>query len=424
MTTRYQVMAAAMLVLTLLAGCAGAELPVESAGTSAATRPPAATEAPTVAALPAQRPVVTATVGTSEDQPAPEGPPLVLTGTLIDGTGADPVPDAVLVIRDELIVAAGPRAEVAIPPGARVIDLPGATLLPGFINAHVHNAYQKRNLETWAQAGVTTVRALGAPVRGPHFAVRDRLRDDPRYARIVAAGPLVTVPHGYPIAGNRFPSLTVTSPEDARQKIEQLLDEGADVIKITLESDAGPILSPEEAAAIVETAHQRDIPVTAHVTRLDDLQRALDAGVDDIAHIVTDRVSTRIIRHMVEADVTWVPTLTALHGRGADNLRRFVKAGGKVALGNDAGYLEGLEIGMPIREIEAMHGAGMTPMQIIVAATGHAAQVCQLDSVLGTLEVGKLADVLVVDGDPLHDLQALANVRLVVHSGVVIHAED
>ena len=373
---------------------------------------------------------ITVTVGKTvsgvdiDDWVAPEGPPIVLTGTLIDGTGADPVPDAALVIRDKRIVAAGPRSEVAIPPDAQHIDLQQATLLPGFINAHVHNAYVAQNLKTWAQAGVTTVRDLGAPVVRPHFVTRDRLRADPRNARLIAAGPLVTVPGGYPIAGNGFPSLTVTSPEDARQKINQLLDDGADVIKMVLESDAGPILSPEEAAAIVETAHQRDIPVTVHVTRLSDLQRALDAGVDDIAHIVIDRVPEEVIRHMVEADVYWVPTLEALRSRGADNLRRFVEAGGKVVLGNDAGYLRGLEIGMPMREIEQMSRAGMTPMQIIVAATRNAAHVCNREGALGTLQVGKIADVLVVNGDPLQDLRALQDVRLVIHEGVIIYAAE
>jgi imidazolonepropionase-like amidohydrolase len=126
---------------------------------------------------------------------------------------------------------------------------------------------------------------------------------------------------------------------------------------------------------------------------------------------------------MIEADVSWVPTFEAMDGQGMDNLRRFVEAGGRVALGNDAGYLAGLEIGMPLEEIEWMQTAGLTPMQIIVAATRDAAYVCRRQDVLGTLEVGKFADVLVVDGNPLEDLQALTNVRLVVHGGVIIRAE-
>ncbi len=346
--------------------------------------------------------------------------PLVLLGTLIDGTGADPLPDAALVIQGNRIAAVGPRAEVPIPPDAQIIELPQATILPGFINTHVHNAYNARNLQTWAQAGVTTVRDLGERWGRPTFALRDRLRDDPRYARLIAAGPLVTVPGGYPIAGNNFPSLTMASPEDARAKIEQLIDDGADVIKITLTSGRAPSLSAEEAAAIVETAHERGIPVTAHATTAQDLRRALDAGVDDIAHMAVDRVSNAVIRRMVAAGVSWVPTLEPLDNRGQDNLQRFVEAGGRVALGNDAGYLAGIEMGMPLREIQAMHDAGMTPMQIIVAATRDAAYVCRRADLLGTLEAGKVADVLVVNGDPLRDLEALGDVQLVIHDGALI----
>ena len=97
-------------------------------------------------------------------------------------------------------------------------------------------------------------------------------------------------------------------------------------------------------------------------------------------------------------------------------------ASGQVALGNDGGYMSGIQIGMPMTEIELMQKAGMTPMQIIVAATRNSARVCRRDGALGTLQVGKLADVLVVNGNPLQELQALLHVRLVMHRGVIIPA--
>jgi imidazolonepropionase-like amidohydrolase len=358
-----------------------------------------------------------------DDWYVPEGRPLVLMGTVIDGTGCEPLPDGAVVIRGSRVVDVGPRSEVAIPAGARVVELPGVTLLPGFINAHVHNAYDLSNLEKWAQEGVTTVRDVGQRVGFPYFRRRDKSNADPRYAQVISAGPLVTVPKGYPIAGNNFPSLTVESPEDARDKVDQLIDAGADVIKIVITLGSTPTLSLEEATAIVEAAHSRDIPVTVHVTKARALKAALEAGVDDIAHMVTDRVSDTLIRQMVEDDVSWVPTLQALHGEGKQNLRRFVEAGGRVALGNDGGYLSGLEIGMPIREIEAMHSAGMTRMQVILAATRDAAYVCGRAGALGTLEVGRLANVLAVEGNPLEDLGVLTKVKLVAHEGVVIRAE-
>jgi imidazolonepropionase-like amidohydrolase len=358
-----------------------------------------------------------------DDWDTPPGTPLVLLGTLIDGTGADPLSDGVIVIREDRIVAVGPRTHVIVPDEATLIDASGATLLPGFINTHVHNAYNRTHLQTWVNDGVTTVRDLGERVGFPYFSTRDETNAEPQYARVISAGPLVTVPGGYPIAGNNFPSLTETSPEDARQKIAKLIDDGADLIKITIESGSGPALSLEEASAIVDTAHQRGVPVSVHVTREKDLRRALSAGVDDIAHMVTDRVPDRIIKQMVAAGVCWVPTLEAVRVGRSSNLSRFIEAGGTVALGNDGGYLTRLEIGMPIREILRMEESGMTPMQVIVSATRNAATVCRRAGLLGTLEVGKLADVLVVDGDPLQDLQALTKVRLVVHSGVVVRDE-
>jgi imidazolonepropionase-like amidohydrolase len=353
----------------------------------------------------------------SDDATAP--PIALVGGTLIDGTGADPLPDAALVIRGRCIAAVGPRDQVALPVDVQVIELDGATILPGFIDAHVHNAYNERNLRAWAQTGVTTVRDLGAPVGYPYFVTRDRLAADPENARVVSAGPIVTVPEGYPVVPNKFPSLVVTSPEDARQQIARLIDEGAEVIKIAF-SGSPPTLSPEEAAAIVQVAHERGIPVTAHATNPRELERALDAGVDDVAHISGDRVQNGTIRRMVKAGVSWVPTLEALHGEGTDNLKRFVQAGGQVALGTDAGYLAGLEIGMPMDEMMLMQEAGMTPMQIIVAATRNAARVCRLEHELGTLEAGKLADVLVVEGDPWRNLQAVGDVRMVIHGGAII----
>jgi imidazolonepropionase-like amidohydrolase len=231
------------------------------------------------------------------------------------------------------------------------------------------------------------------------------------------------VPDGYPIAAANFDSLMVISPNDARKKIGRLIDKGADVIKITLESTVGPVLDPDTAAAIVETAHERGIPVTVHATQARDLKRALDAGVDDIAHSIEDHVSDELLQHMIDMDVSWVPTLEAQNGRGLDNLRRFVEAGGRVALGNDSGYIAGLELGMPLREIEWMSRAGMTPRQILIASTRDAAYVCGREGSLGTLEVGKIADVLVVAGDPLQDLQVLDEALVVVHLGTMIRGK-
>ena len=355
---------------------------------------------------------------------------VLVNGRLIDGTGSDPIPDAVVALKGERIVAVGTREQVIISPHTPTIDVQGATILPGFINTHVHEAYNRESLEAWAQAGVTTVRDLGNNgTPSDLFAFRDEVSPDPKYARLVAAGPMVTVPGGY----GRQP---VTSPQDARQTITSLLDEGADLIKIAIEDDlqgrTWAMLSAEEIRAIVDTAHARNIPVSAHISRSRHLALALETGVDDVAHMIVDDLPDELIEGLIEAGVYWEPTLelwqcvSALHGLGwdttaIDNLRRFSQAGGKVALGTDyAGYRCPFDLGMPMTELELMRKAGMAPLQIIVAATRNAAHVCNLEEELGTLEPGKLADILVVEGNPLEDLNALTNVRMVIHNGVII----
>jgi len=168
------------------------------------------------------------------------------------------------------------------------------------------------------------------------------------------------------------------------------------------------------------------------VTAWQELEIALDVGVDDLAHMILTELPDSLIDRVIEAGIYWVPTLELWKSVSEDNpvnfdiiavsnLRRFVDAGGKVALGTDyGGYTTRLGIGMPIPEIEMMQDAGMPPMQIIVAATKHAAHVCGLECEVGTLEADKLADILIVNGDPLTDIHALADARLALRSGVVI----
>jgi imidazolonepropionase-like amidohydrolase len=363
---------------------------------------------------------------------------VIKNGTIIDGTGADPIADGIVIIEGDRIVALGPASSLPVPAGAQVLDAQGGTILPGFINAHVHAGYSESNLEGWARGGVTTVREMGSSSSPQEmFAFRDARRDQLQLARLVAAGPFLSVPDGYPMVPWGAQAITVTSPDDARAKTEQLLDDGADVVKVMLESGRTfgrqiPVLSQAEASAIVSVAHARGVPVTAHAMDSTDLERALDAGVDDVAHMIWDDLTDASIKRMVENDVYWVPTLELYRYVSADagndwderaiaNLRRFFTAGGKVALGTDfAGYGAEFQLGMPMLEIEAMLESGMTPLQIIVAATQNGAHVCNLDDEIGTLEAGKVADVLVVNGDPLSDIQALARTLLVIHAGVVI----
>ena len=422
-----------ILLVLILVGCGGAE--AEPTGTSPPPVPSGtATPIPSTAAssLPAATPRPPA------PEPVSEGSLVITNGTVIDGTGADPIVDGIVIIAGDRITAVGSASDFAIPPAVRVIDAQGGTILPGFINAHIHQGYDEGNLKAWAQGGVTTVRdLLDDGPRQELFSFRDALRDQPQYARLVAAGPAVTVPNGYPMVPWGVPGLTVNSADDAREKVNQLLDDGADLIKIMMESGKTfgrviPVLSPSEGSAIVQVAHGRGIPVTAHAMDASDLERALDAGVDDVAHMIWDPLPDELVARMVENDVFWVPTLElyryitrdAQNGwdqKAIGNLRRFVAGGGKVALGTDfAGYGAEYELAMPMLDIHSMQEAGMTPMQIIVAATRNAAHVGNLGSETGTLEAGKKADILVVDGDPLTNIRALARTTLVLRDGIVI----
>jgi imidazolonepropionase-like amidohydrolase len=191
-----------------------------------------------------------------------------------------------------------------------------------------------------------------------------------------------------------------------------------------------PVMSLGEATMLVRVAHGRDTVVSAHITSTVDLDLALDAGVDDLAHMAVDRLLTNDeIQRIVGDEVSWVPTLelwlcNGQRAMAVANLRRFVAGGGLVALGTDfEGYTCNWDLGMPMTEIHLMDQAGMTPMQIIVAATSNAARVSNIEHDLGTLEPGKIADLFVVEGDPLSDLDVLQEVRLVIHDGTIIRNE-
>jgi len=357
---------------------------------------------------------------------------VLVGGRMIDGTGAEPVEDAVMVISAGRILAAGPRDSIEIPIVSEVFDVSGMTVLPGFFNAHVHRGLSAANLEAWAHAGVTTVRDLGSNEYSLAI-FRDYFPPEPHRARLVAAGPLTTVPGGYPIVpfGGSW-NTTVTSVEHARETGERLLDEVADLLKLALETGTMfgqpiPVMSLEEASMLVRVAHGRGTVVSAHITSTVDLDLALNAGADDLAHMAVDRPLTAAeIQRIVDDGVSWVPTLELWlcndrRAMAVENLRRFVAGGGRVALGTDyEGYTCNWDLGMPMTEIRLMAEAGMTPMQIIVAATLNGAGVSNLERDLGTLEQGKIADVLVVEGDPLSDLDALLDVRLVIHEGTMI----
>jgi imidazolonepropionase-like amidohydrolase len=348
-------------------------------------------------------------------------------GTLIDGRGGVPVQDAVVLIQDGQIEKVGAAGDIRIPDNTQIIDVSGSTILPGFINTHVHSAFSEESLIAWAAGGVTTVRdeSLGSQPIAEKMAWRQTIKDNPIYARLISAGQIIAVPGGYG-------SLIVNSPEEARQAVLDELALGVDQIKVALEDGyAGESglakLTPQELSAIVETAHAAGVRVSGHITESAYIEAMLDAGVDDLAHSSYDMIPYNILQRMLAEDVILIPTFTVFRNYGGAldgcilNLKHFVEGGGRVALGNDYGGGPGdFELGIPMFEIEMMTAAGMTPMQIIQAGTYHAAITVGMEEQIGTLEAGKIADILVVGGDPLVDLQKLMDIRLVIHNGTII----
>jgi len=351
---------------------------------------------------------------------------------LIDGTGAQPVKDKVILIKDNGIIKVDDKQNVQIPDTCKRVDLKGYTLLPGFINTHVHKAYDEKQLQKWLAAGVTTVRDLSARDLTDYIQKRDQYNKNPSNTRLVSANPILKPPGGYGW-------LSVDSPEAAKEIVNKLIDNNVDIIKFSLEDDLQgrtyPIFSPEMAKAITDAAHVRNKRVSVHISHNRNLRAAIDAGVDEFAHMVVDKLDDKLIDEIVKKDIYFIPTLELWHGvskmyklkwdqSAMDNLLRFYKAGGKFAFGTDyEGYTCEFDQGFPITEVTLMQKAGISNMDIIVSATKNAAFVCGLDKVLGTIEEGKKADILVVEGNPMEDISVLSKTRMVIHDGKIIVGE-
>ena len=237
----------------------------------------------------------------------------LVNGLLIDGENSGLTPEAVILLKDGLITSVGTVSTVEVPYGAKIIDLQGKYILPGFMNTHVHSGYNETNLREWAQTGVTTVRDLGnlnsTPEQG--FIDRDNLMKDTMNARLIAAGPLVTTVGGY---GN-YP---VESVADAVEKTQGLINAGADVIKIAIEDNLQfqlwPLLSQDEVDAIVQTTHNNGTRVSAHISRSHQLYMALQGGVNDVSHMVINTLPDSLIAQMIEQNMYWVPTMELWKG--------------------------------------------------------------------------------------------------------------
>ncbi len=387
--------------------------------------------------------------------PVPADALVVKNGLVIDGTGAEPVWDGIVVIIANKIAAVGHALDFAIPPQTKVIDARGGTILPGVVNAHAHDAASALVRQYYFLTnGVTTVCDMATPLSSiPQFQDQGLGLT----ARGFRSGPIINVPRGYPGTGELL--YPVNNPEEARAAAADVLNRGADYIKLALEPGNSklpwqsemrqdiPNLDLSALQVIVTEAHARGKWVRVHIGTADLLDLALDARVDTIEHVPLPRLADidfqtgklaagyeAQLARMVQQHIVMVPTLdkiitwcdgfavtaerkTLCAKYALIPVQRFYQLGGTLALGDDSGYMARTE--MPVQEMRRLLAVGMTPSQVLQASTRTAAQVCGHGDELGTLEPGKLADVIVVAGNPLTDIDALTRVTAVIVNGQV-----
>jgi imidazolonepropionase-like amidohydrolase len=396
----------------------------------------------------------------SPPEPPADSVIAIVGARLIDGRGGNPVEDAVVVVRASRIAAAGPRTDVAIPAEAKRLDAKGLSVLPGLIDSHFHSKNDViRPVEYQLKHGITTFRDPGHPFRF-YDAVRASEAVMPRI--FLCGGHLDAHPPVWPDQ-----AVVITDADDVRRAVNDHVDAGATAIKIYFR------LPLEHIAAACEAATQRGVLVTAHL-ELVDADDAIHAGVRGIEHVTSfgtaladaepaakfkeavgdDSAARNQLRHwlwstidldnstraktlldlIVRRQVIVSPTLAVFEKRKGDrgasdsdalgyaNMLKFVgmchRAGARIVVGSHT-TAPHADVGWAyLRELELLVEAGLPPLEAITAGTSRNAQFFGIDERLGAIEPGKLADLVLVEGNPAVDIRAMKNVRHVMLNGI------
>jgi imidazolonepropionase-like amidohydrolase len=354
---------------------------------------------------------------------------------VIVGDGSAPIENAAFVVEGSRITQVGGAGQIKVPAGAARVNLAGKTVMPAIIDTHTHMGDSREAvvqlLQRKAYFGVGAVLSLGTDPGDFAFTLRDERV--PNGARLLTAGRGITMPE----PGRSDVPYWVTTEAEARKAVQELAAHKVDIVKIWVDDRNGKYkkLTPALYGAVIDEAHKRGLRVTVHVYYLDDAKGLLKAGVDAFAHgvrdldvdqefmtLVTARPNFVLVPNLpdrgVATDVSWLadhvstgelqklkagaatdrPAAQQSFGIQARSLAKMNAAGVKIALGTDGGIAWSHHL-----EMEDMVASGMTPHQVVVAATGNAAEFLRLKD-HGTIAAGKSADFLVLDANPIDDI--------------------